>query len=81
MDDLCDVHYLYILDYADGELIEFALTHDQYVEYNENAEKLIDDIGLNEDECSWMWSDNPLAVHRQCFRDIIPDNRRVETLC
>lgn len=72
------MEYLYVLDYDNGEIHEIELNGESE---EKMAESIIADIGLNPDECSWMWSDSPLNVHRWRWSDIIPNNGHFERLC
>jgi len=75
------MEYCYVLDYANCELHEIELADELEEKYNEDARTLIADIGLNADECSWMFSDSPLNVHRYRYSDIIPHNGHFERIC
>lgn len=75
------MEYLYLLNYDDKEIHEIELNDELEEKYNEDAETLITDMGLNSDECSWMWSDRPLNIHRWQWSDIIPQNGHFVQLC
>ena len=49
--------YLYILNYETNELQVIKLTGEEEKVYNEDAEKILRDKGLNPDTCSLMFSD------------------------
>lgn len=54
--------YLYILNYESCELQVIKLTGEEEEVYNEDAESILRDRGLNPDECSWMFSDSELKI-------------------
>ena len=54
--------YLYILNYETCELQVIKLTGEEEKVYNEDAEKILRDKGLNPDTCSWMFSDVELDI-------------------
>lgn len=54
--------YLYVLDYNTCSLKVIKLTGDEEEVYNEDAESILKDHGLNPDECSWMFSDSKLKI-------------------
>lgn len=54
--------YLYVLNYEICELQVIKLTGEEEVVYNEDAEKILRDKGLNPDTCSWMFSDVELDI-------------------
>lgn len=54
--------YLYILNYETNELQVIKLTGEEEKVYNEDAEKILRDKGLNPDTCSWMFSDVELEI-------------------
>ena len=52
--------WIYILDYANAELYSHRLTEEeQDLEIGDFFER----YGLNEDECSWMFSDKCLTLN------------------
>lgn len=56
--------YVTILDYSSTTMIEVALTDDMAKKYLDNIPALLRKIELNEDECSWIISDHPIARER-----------------
>lgn len=54
--------YLYILNYNTCQLQVIKLTGEEEEIYNEDAESILKDHGLNSDECSWMFSDVELDI-------------------
>lgn len=54
--------YLYILNYETCELQVIKLTGEEEKVYDEDAEKILRDKGLNPDTCSWMFSDVELDI-------------------
>lgn len=54
--------YLYVLNYNTCQLQVIKLTGTEEEVYNEDADKILRDRGLNPDECSWMFSDSELEI-------------------
>lgn len=54
--------YLYVLNYNTCQLQVIKLTDTEEEVYNEDADKILRDRGLNPDECSWMFSDSELKI-------------------
>lgn len=54
--------YLYVLDYNTCSLKVIKLTGSEEEIYNEDAESILKDNGLEPDECSWMFSDSELKI-------------------
>lgn len=54
--------YLYILNYETCELQVIKLTGEEEEVYNEDADKILRDKGLDPDTCSWMFSDVKLDI-------------------
>lgn len=54
--------YLYILNYETCELQVIKLTGEEEEVYNEDADKILRDKGLDPDTCSWMFSDVELNI-------------------
>lgn len=54
--------YLYVLDYNTCSLKVIKLTGEEEEVYNEDAESILKDNGLEPDECSWMFSDVELEI-------------------
>lgn len=54
--------YLYVLDYNTCSIVVIKLTKEEEEIYNEDAESILKDHGLDSDECSWMFSDSELEI-------------------
>lgn len=54
--------YLYVLDYNTCSIVVIKLTKEEEEIYNEDAESILKDHGLNPDECSWMFSNCELEI-------------------
>lgn len=54
--------YLYVLNYNTCSVQVIKLTGDEEEIYNEDAESILKNNGINPNECSWMFSDNELEI-------------------
>ena len=54
--------YLYVLDYNTCSLKVIKLTGEEEEIYDEDAESILKNNGLEPDECSWMFSDSELEI-------------------
>lgn len=53
--------WLYVLDYRNGGLYEIKLTSEEQ-ERELDMEVFLKEYGLNEDECSWMFTSNRIIM-------------------
>ena len=51
--------YLYVLDYSTPSICEIKLEEHHSEMY---AHEILHEYGLDDDECSWMFTDRPLGV-------------------
>jgi len=56
------MEYCYVLDYCAGSIYEIELDGTKEENYNEDTEELLEDYGLNANECNWMFSTDKLSI-------------------
>lgn len=59
MNEIYEPEYCYILSYGLGKIFKHFITED---EFNLTTEELLKKYGLNEDECSIMYTSNNLEL-------------------
>lgn len=65
---------LYVMDYYNSRIVKIYVEDDDWEDkYNKDVANLLDDYGMNEDECSYMWCDDDLEIdnitHDKTFYD------------